>query len=62
MLVRNKIMNEYGLDWRKYYEDFKEDTSMVESLYTGNSYVSASNKDNLPTHEMKMPDGTVKRY
>jgi len=62
LVKRTKIMQEYGLDHRKYYKDFKEETSMIESIYSGNSYVSISNRDNLPTHEMKAEDGTVKRY
>ena len=61
-IERKKIMNEYFLDMREYYKDFKQETSVVESLTSKNSLVSLSNRDNLPTHEMKTEDGTVKRY
>lgn len=61
-LERNKIMNEYYLDMRQYYEDFKKETSVVDSILSKNPLVSLSNRDNLPTHELKEEDGTVKRY
>lgn len=61
-LYRNKIMNEYYLDMRKYYEDFVNEASVLDSIYLNNSYVSTSNKDNHPTHEIKAEDGTVKKY
>mmetsp|Transcript_24965 Transcript_24965/g.28640 ORF Transcript_24965/g.28640 Transcript_24965/m.28640 type:complete len:181 (-) Transcript_24965:105-647(-) len=55
-------MNEYYLDMRQYYNDFAKETSVLENLFANNSYTSLSNRDNLPTHEMKMEDGTTQTY
>lgn len=61
-LFRNKLMNEYYLDLRKYYEDFATEASVFDSIYLSNSYVSTSNRDNHPTHQLTDEDGTVKKY
>ena len=61
-LYREKIMNEYFLDMRKYYEDFVNEASVLDSIYLNNSYMSKSNLDNHPSHEIKAEDGTTKKY
>jgi len=61
-VLRNKTMNEYYLDMRKYYDDFKKETSVIDSILARNSYVSKTNRDNFPTHELTTEDGEVKRY
>jgi hypothetical protein len=61
-VLRNKTMNEYYLDMKKYQEDFHKETSVLESVLARNSYVSMSNRDNLPTHELKTEDGELKYY
>jgi len=61
-IFNNKIMNNYNLDHRKYYKDFKEEGSLVDDIVARNPYVNLSNKDNLPTHELIDEDGTLKRY
>lgn len=55
-------MNEYNLDIRQYYKDVKEETSFVDDMFARNPYVAITNRDNIPSHEMKTSDGTVKKY
>ena len=61
-VFKNTMNNEYNLDYRKYYKDFKHEASLVDELLAKNSYVTISNRDNLPTHRLVEEDGTVKRY
>ncbi|CAI2372012.1 unnamed protein product [Moneuplotes crassus] len=62
LVFKNKITNEYDFDLKKYYKEIKEDASLMDSMFANNPYISLNNIDNLPSHEQKMPDGTVKRY
>lgn len=59
---RQRIMNEYDIDQRQYYEEFKKETQLLESLFANNSYVSITNRDNLPTHGEKLENGSTKYY
>ena len=38
-IFNNKIMNNYNLDHRKYYKDFKEEGSLVDDIVARNPYV-----------------------
>lgn len=62
LLFKNELSNEYDFDHKKYYKEVKEDASLMDSLFGNNPYMSLNNIDNLPSHEQKMEDGTVKRY
>jgi hypothetical protein len=61
-MSKTKILNEYNLDIRQYYKDAREETSLIDDLFARNPYVAITNRDNIPSHEIKAEDGSVKKY
>lgn len=62
MKLRQKIMAEYHLDMRQYLDEIRNEASILEDLNAQNTYMSISNRDNLPTHKMTDEQGNEKFY
>ena len=61
-IFKTKLLNDYNLDIRQYYKDAQEETSFVDDMFARNPYVAITNRDNIPSHELKTGVGNVKKY